>query len=303
MQYNLFRKKRWFCGMVLLMMILLGCQKSGVSPSLIPPLVTPASPKFLQGKFLWYELVSHDIDTAKQFYGRLFGWSFTEVGLAQNRYHVISNRGTYIGGIVHDPDMGKAAQWIGFISTENPDRLAKSVVSEGGEIVVPPGIAPDLGRYVVFKDPQGAVLGGLKSFSGDPPDTLPQAGAWIWAELWSTDPQQAAEFYKELLDYRVFQDTGTEQPDNYILVSNGFARAGVVPTLYDDTPPFWLPYVRVESMKQAVDTAKQSGGTILFEPEADVFTERIAILADPTGGVFALLELPNKQEIEGREIQ
>jgi predicted enzyme related to lactoylglutathione lyase len=261
--------------------------------------MNPPTVKALQGKFLWFELVSGDVETAKQFYGRLFGWEFRKVGPTQIQYHLISNRGTRIGGIVYDPDMqasAKAAQWIGFISIADPDRLATFVISEGGEVVIPPGRVGDLGRYLVFKDPQGALLGGLKSFSGAPPDELPLPGAWIWMELWATDPPKAAEFYKELAGYRVFQDTGSEQPDHYILVSSGVARATVIPILDDELSPFWLPYVRVENLSQALDRAKQAGGTLLIKPEPDIIEGKIAILADPTGGMFALLELTDETQ-------
>jgi hypothetical protein len=45
-----------------------------------PPLTTvPNSPR-LTGKFVWADLVTDDVTTARKFYTRMFGWTFRDLG-------------------------------------------------------------------------------------------------------------------------------------------------------------------------------------------------------------------------------
>ena len=43
----------------------------------------------------------------------------------------------------------------------------------------------------------------LSAGGADPVDIKPQAGAWLWMELWTRDLSEAAEFYKALVAYQV----------------------------------------------------------------------------------------------------
>ncbi len=51
----------------------------------------------------------------------------------------------------------------------------------------------------------------------------------------------------------------------------------------------WIPYFKVEDADGAAQTAEQSGGRILAPP-ADSPIGRTALLADPQGVTFAVLE-------------
>ena len=45
----------------------------------LPPLTT-ATKERLPGKFVWADLVTDDVPTARKFYAQLFGWTFRDVG-------------------------------------------------------------------------------------------------------------------------------------------------------------------------------------------------------------------------------
>jgi hypothetical protein len=56
------------------------CLSREAARSQLPPLTTvPGSPR-LPGKFVWADLVTDDVPAARRFYGRMFGWTFREVG-------------------------------------------------------------------------------------------------------------------------------------------------------------------------------------------------------------------------------
>ena len=94
------------------------------------------------------------------------------------------------------------------------------------------------------------------------------------------------------LGYEVVENTSANRLNDYVLVSKGFAR-GTVRTLVTkraDVNPTWLPYVRVKSVSETVDKAKQLGGSVLIEPKPEVFEGKIAVIADPTGAAVGVME-------------
>ena len=79
------------------------------------------------GMFSWNELITTDLTAAKEFYGALFGWTFTETStIYGNPYLVALNDG--------------------------------KVAALGGEVLLPPTDIPNAGRFCVIKDPQGVSL-------------------------------------------------------------------------------------------------------------------------------------------------
>jgi predicted enzyme related to lactoylglutathione lyase len=86
----------------------------------LPPLTQPASGEHHVGKVVWADLVTPDLDTAKRFYGALFGWTFSDVPGDRNyalanvrdfpvpRRHrgvriELRNRSTFEKGKSHEP--------------------------------------------------------------------------------------------------------------------------------------------------------------------------------------------------------
>jgi len=64
------------------------CASSG--PTVIP--ITPEpTDEYHPGKFVWYDLLTEDLDRAKRFYGGLFGWEFEADG--DDDYVSILHRG------------------------------------------------------------------------------------------------------------------------------------------------------------------------------------------------------------------
>ncbi|RYJ04940.1 MAG: hypothetical protein EON52_14155 [Actinomycetales bacterium] len=60
----------------------------------------------------------------------------------------------------------------------------------------------------------------------------------------------------------------------------------------EGTPPHWNVYFNVTSTDETVATAVELGGTVVA-PAFDVPTVgRLAVLADPTGGMFCLMQNP-----------
>ncbi len=258
----------------------------------LPPLTDVAGNPRLPGKYVWADLATDNLAAARTFYGRMFGWTFYDLG----GYSIALSDGRPLAGMFQkakpadQPDA--RARWIGFISVPNVGRAQSAVTKAGGKVLAPPGKFPRRGEQAVFADPEGAVFGVIKSSSGDPEDFLPEPGEWIWAQLLSRDARKAAEFYRTVAGYEVVENTETNRVSDFVLTSEGYARATVrsIPERLAQVKPNWLPFVRVKNVGESVTLAKQLGGKALLEPRPDLLQGRLAVVADPTGAAIGLME-------------
>ena len=262
------------------------------APTDLPPLVSPANPARLPGKMVFAALVTPDLLAAERFYTSLFDWQFQNAYVGDRLFGEASFNGRTVAAIVQRPlHDGKLPVWRSFLSTGNVDKSVQSAVQNGASVLVEPHQLANLGRDALLADPQGAVFGLLESSSGDPPDTLAAPGEWIWSSLVTTDPQQGAAFYKTVLGYDTFNLPDPQESRHFILASETFARASVNP-LPSNRPvhPRWISYVRVEDLTEMVGKATALGARIVVPPHQDRNGGTIALIADPAGALFGLLE-------------
>ena len=118
---------------------------------------------FRQGAFSWCELLTTDVEAARKFYSELFGWNIEPVTDALHQdmqYNLVKVDGTEIGGIMAVPPQaeGMPPSWGTYVTVDDVDAAAAKVRELGGDIVVPLTDIPEVGRFCVIKDPQGAVI-------------------------------------------------------------------------------------------------------------------------------------------------
>ncbi len=114
------------------------------------------------GVFSMNELITTDLNSAKEFYGELLGWTFTETKtIYGNSYLVIHSDGVFVGGMMLKE--GNVLDdvipcWDPYITVDDVEASAKRVEKLGGEVILPPTDIPKVGRFCVIKDPQGISL-------------------------------------------------------------------------------------------------------------------------------------------------
>ena len=269
----------------------------------LPPLVEPASQEHHAGKVILVELVTPDLAAAERFYGGLFGWTFRDIQTDGVTYANASLDGRSVAGLVHkDMPAGRQLQpvWLSFFAVRNVDAVRKTALEHGGKMLFAPHSIAGRGREAVFADPQGAVFGVLASSSGDPADDLAASGEWIWSSLITSDPEMGAAFYQALFDYDVFDLPADEGAEHLLLASDNYARASAnsLPPNRPNAHPAWLNYVRVDNMAATVTRLVALGGRVLVEPRLDRHGGQIAVVADPLGAPFGLLEWLDTQSKE-----
>jgi predicted enzyme related to lactoylglutathione lyase len=269
----------------------------------VPAIVEPSSRENHLGKVIFVELVAPDLAATKRFYAGLFGWTYRDVVIAGVDYAEAYLDGQPVAGLVHRPvPPGEHRQpaWLTFFASHNVDETKRIALRQGGKLLVEPHSLPKRGREAVLRDPQGAVFAVLASSSGDLPDALAAPGTWIWSSLITTDPEAGTAFYQALFDYEVFDLPAAPGAQHILLASDDYARGSVnsLPATAANMHPHWLNYIRVEDTDKMAAKVVSLGGRVLVEPRIDRHGGKVAVVADPFGAPFGLLEWPDTESKE-----
>lgn len=126
---------------------------------------TPINPMKQHGAFSWNELMTTDIDGAKSFYSALFNWELEEIQ-SDMPYTMATVDGQQVAGLMQNPPEanGMPANWGGYVTVDNVEASAKLAVSLGGKVLMEARDIPNVGRFCVICDPQGAMLSLITYF-------------------------------------------------------------------------------------------------------------------------------------------
>jgi len=273
------------------------------APLLLPALLAPPSQEHHVGKVIYVELVTPDLAAAKRFYAGLFGWTFRDIQSGGTKYAEASLDGRPVAGLIHkEVAAGEHRQpaWLTFIAVRDVDAAKTIALQQGAKLLFEPRSIPNRGRQAILADPQGAIFAILDSSSGDPADVLAVPGEWIWSSLITTDPDADAAFYQTLFDYEVYDLPANEGTKHLMLASDNYARASVntLPANRPNVHPHWLNFVHVEDAVKMTARLVALGGRVLVEPRDDRHGGKVAVVADPLGAPFGLLEWPDNENKE-----
>jgi uncharacterized protein len=114
--------------------------------------------------FCWGELVTTDIQTAGDFYKGLFNWATKGTDMGPETYTEFLNNDVPVGGMMKITEQmaGVPPHWGVYFSVTDCDATVEKAVGLGGSVVMPPMDIPNVGRFAVIKDPQGAVFSVIK---------------------------------------------------------------------------------------------------------------------------------------------
>jgi predicted enzyme related to lactoylglutathione lyase len=235
------------------------------------------------GTFVWHENVSTDPAKAQAFYTQLFGWGIEVYKAGEFEYPMIAVDGQMHGGFPPVQD-GTPSHWVGNVAVENVDDTVAKAESAGGRLLHGPADIPDVGRFAVLADPQGAVFVAFQA-GGEPPQS---AGVFVWDELGTQDVEAAESFYNAVFGWTT-NDMG-EEYGGYKIFAIGETSVGGLMKMPDPSiPSMWQPYVAVEDTDATAAKAGELGGSTLLEPMDVPNVGRLAVLKDPVGAVFGII--------------
>lgn len=279
--------KRWLlCGV---MAGLLGAASALPAAGLTGygPVMKGASATQRPGTVVWMDLLTPDVRRAAGFYSAVFGWTFEFSPEGDYAYGTLN--GEPVASIVdlEDDREGAEGQWLPSIAVTDVKAAVNAVKAKGGSLLEGPEDLPGRGRYALVKDPAGAVFMVLRAETGDP-QRGEVSGRWVWDELWTDNVDTATGFYQSVFGYRSVSFKDDNGGIYQVMGRDGAPLAGVVKLPLPEVEPTWLAYLLVDDVDATARQVLKAGGVVLVPPRPGTLNQDIAIVADPTGGVFAL---------------
>jgi uncharacterized protein len=118
------------------------------------------------------------------------------------------------------------------------------------------------------------------------------AGVPCWVETTQPDPEAAVSFYGGLFGWEFEDVAAAGAPGPYFVGRLRGKDVAAVAPLREGAPPAatWHSYVWVDSADETVAKARAAGGHVLVEPFDAGDAGRMAVLADPSGASFSIMQ-------------
>jgi uncharacterized protein len=116
------------------------------------------------GVFLWDELAASDVEQAKAFYGKVFGWTTEDMDMGEMGIYTLLKRrdGENAAGLMQRRDGGDLAFWTPYLAADGVDASFAKARELGAKTFVEPMDVETVGRFAVLADPTGATFGLYK---------------------------------------------------------------------------------------------------------------------------------------------
>lgn len=111
------------------------------------------------GDLCWTELATPNVQAAKDFYGKVFGWEFIDQDMGDMTYTMIKANNKEFGGIWSIPKDSAGIippHWMSYILVTNLEESLEKAGRHGASIVRPATNAGTFGRFAIIADPTGA---------------------------------------------------------------------------------------------------------------------------------------------------
>jgi hypothetical protein len=185
---------------------------------------------------------------------------------------------------------GAPPMWNTYLAVDSVDDAVAKVGAAGGQVAMPAFDVMDAGRMAFVLDPGGAAVGLWQAAEHHGATLVNEPGAVIWNELITADPAASAPFYRDVVGLTT--STMNMGDGDYTLFEAGEAQVGgTTPPYAPGTPSHWHVYFAVTDADATVAKAAELGGTVLVKP-FDTPVGRIAVLTDPQGATFSILQPP-----------
>jgi len=243
-------------------------------------------------KVAWVDLGSKDAAAARDFYGKVLGWT-TEVNPdpQYGGYGRARIDGKDVAGIGPTQSPEQPSAWSVYIGTDDIDALSKRITDAGGVVIAPAFDVGDQGRMAVFQDPTGAFISSWQAIRMGGFQTE-GTGAFGWADLNARNVEKAIPFYATVFGWKA-KTTGTPDRPYTEFQVDGESIAGatemdaMVPA---EVPSYWMVYFSVDDVDATHRVALASGARELVAP-LDFPGGRMSIVSDPEGAAFGLMSL------------
>ncbi|MEL6610504.1 MAG: VOC family protein [Bacteroidota bacterium] len=186
--------------------------------------------------------------------------------------------------------------WASYVNVNDLDATVDRASTAGATIIVSPMTVMDQGRMALISDPEGATLGLWEAGQHRGAELVNRPGTLVWNELNTRDVEGAMRFYEQVFPWTyATDDMGDGATYTSIRIPEGFNADGYNGGLFlmddssGDLPASWGVYFLADAVDAVVAKAAELGGTVHKAP-FETPAGKMAVLADPQGAVFMLME-------------
>jgi predicted enzyme related to lactoylglutathione lyase len=254
----------------------------------------PVMESYAPGTFCWADLGTPDAGDAKRFYTALFGWTAEDRPMGPDAFYtMLTHQGSAVAALYpQDPVSGAGVpHWLNYISVESASDTARHTRELGGTVVVEPFDVLDVGRMALVQDATGAVVALWQARRHAGAGIIGETGAMCWNELATSDTGRAEAFYAGLFGWSATtRDMGGTRYTTF--ARHGEPCCGMLPidAPRGPVPPQWLVYFAVSDCDGQVALVQSLGGAVRVPPADVAGVGRFAVVADPQGATFAIVE-------------
>jgi hypothetical protein len=237
-------------------------------------------------RFVWFDYVTANIASARAFYQPVAGWTESAMG----DYAMFKGPTREVAGITRAEG---AAHWLGYVAVDDCDVSLARAKQLGATVEVPVTEIPEIGRFAIFVDRQGARCAMFQAAPGGTAVDPAAIGSLSWGELNSTDAVDAIAFYAELFGWTPAGEVPLGDGKGTYRIF-GLDEAHPIGGMSDvaiamQRPAHWLFYTNVANLDAAIAEVTRGGGAIMWGPQPVPGGGRIAGGADPNGAIFGLI--------------
>ncbi|MGY0498670.1 VOC family protein [Nocardia sp. FBN12] len=114
------------------------------------------------GAYCWNELHTPAYDRAHEFYNKVFGWQYTEIGdgvnLIYSTFASADDSSHEVGGMMDASALNTPPYWLTWIQVDDADAALTTATELGASVIMGPDDSP-FGRMGILQAPQGEVFG------------------------------------------------------------------------------------------------------------------------------------------------
>ena len=113
------------------------------------------------GDLGWCELMTDEVEPAREFYTGVIGWSSEVMDVGKGPYTMFKIGDRPVAGLMAKPPeaAGPPTAWTPYVTVDDVDKRADKAAGAGGTVLVAPMDIPGVGRFAVIRDPTGGVIG------------------------------------------------------------------------------------------------------------------------------------------------
>ncbi|MEZ4661855.1 MAG: VOC family protein [Caldilineaceae bacterium] len=254
--------------------------------------MTTRTTKRAAGTPTWLDLATPDLDVAKAFYKQVFGWDYFDTGPDFGHYNMAMAQGRNAAGMgpIWPPDSPQPSAWTIYLASDDINADVKRVQELGGQVMVEPMVIGDSGSMAICVDPTGAAFGLWEANNHIGSGVENEHGGMTWFEVNTRDSAAACAFYEALTNTTANKMDGM---DYHIMQRGDDMLYGVLQMdeNWAGIPPHWIGYFTVDNTDAAVERVVAAGGQVRV-PAFDMPYGRMAVLSDPAGAAFSIVQPP-----------